>query len=422
MLSALDLAYRIEKGDLRPSAVLEQCASAIAAREAQIGAFAALDLDAVRRRIVAEEAALATAPLRGLPVGIKDIIDTADLPTSYGSPIYAGHRPAADAAIVSMLRRAGGIVLGKTTTSEFAFRNPAHTRNPVDPSRAPGLSSSGSAAAVAAGMVPIALGTQTGGSIIGPAAYCGVVGFKPSFKLLPTVGIKCFSWQLDTVGLFAAQVADVAFAADAISGRPLRVDGLAPAAPRIGLLRTFWDEASPAMQDAVEHAAKCAAREGAAVRDIAMPAILAEALAGHLTIMGYEAWRSLAFEHDRHRAQLSEPLRAYLDEAAAITAESYDAARRQARRAREAFATMMKEEGLDVLLTPAVPGAAPPYGVVTSALFSRLWTLLGAPALTLPAAHDADGLPLGVQVVGRFGRDRETLAAARFIETALAGR
>jgi Asp-tRNA(Asn)/Glu-tRNA(Gln) amidotransferase A subunit family amidase len=223
MLSALELARRIEAGALSPRAVLELCAEAIVTHENEIGAFVALDLDAARRRV--EQQPLAPLPLHGLPVGIKDIFDTADLPTAYGSPIYAGHQPKADAAMVMLSRRAGGFVLGKTVTTEFASLEPAGTRNPRNPAHTPGGSSSGSAAAVAAGMLPLALGSQTGGSVIRPAAFCGVAGFKPSYRLLPTVGMKCFSWSLDTVGLFGASVPDVAFAAAAMSGRDLRVDG-----------------------------------------------------------------------------------------------------------------------------------------------------------------------------------------------------
>src|SRR5499427_5251134 len=266
MLSALELVRQIETGALAPRAVIDHCADAIAKREAEIGAFVVLNIEAARER--ADQ--LTTLPLRGLPIGVKDIYDTADLPTQYGSSIYAGHRPKADAAMVALIRRAGGLVIGKTVTTEFAGLQPAGTRNPHNLAHTPGGSSSGSAAAVAAGMVPIALGSQTGGSVIRPAAYCGVVGFKPSFRLLPTIGAKCFSWHLDTVGLFAAGVADVAFAAAAVTGRDLRVDGRAPAAPRIALMRThLWPEASPAMQRAVETAASAAARAGARLDDVA---------------------------------------------------------------------------------------------------------------------------------------------------------
>jgi Asp-tRNA(Asn)/Glu-tRNA(Gln) amidotransferase A subunit family amidase len=197
---------------------------------------------------------------------MKDIFDTVDFPTAYGSPIYAGHRPKADAAMVASVLRAGGIVLGKTVTTEFAGLQPAGTRNPRNPSHTPGGSSSGSAAAVAAGMVPIAFGSQTGGSVIRPAAYCGIAGYKPSFRILPTVGMKCYAWSLDTVGVFGAGIADVAFAAAAVTGRDLRIDDLSSGAPNIALVRShLWPEATADMQAAVEQAARRA--EAARARD-----------------------------------------------------------------------------------------------------------------------------------------------------------
>src|SRR6185437_9118045 len=204
-------------------------------------------------------AALASMPLRGLPVAFKDIFDTADFPTQYGSPIYTGYRPRADATAVALTRRAGGNIIGKTVTTEFASLVPSSTRNPRNAAHTPGGSSSGSAAAVAAAMVPIAFGTQTAGSVIRPAAFCGVTGFKPSYRLIPMVGVKDVAWHLDTAGLFGAGVADVAFAAAAILDRDLRVDGVSPSAPRIALVRThLWGQASAAMQNAVESAARIA--------------------------------------------------------------------------------------------------------------------------------------------------------------------
>src|SRR5215207_6963155 len=281
MLSALDLARRVEAGDIGISHVLNLCAEAIAAREAEIGAFVTYDLEGARRTA----AACARTPLHGLPVGIKDIFDTVEMPTEYGSAIYAGHRPRWDASAVSLVQRAGGVVLGKTVTTEFAYLQPPKTRNPHNLAHTPGGSSSGSAAAIAAGMLPLALGSQTGGSVIRPAAFCGVAGFKPSYKLIPTVGMKCFSWSLDTVGIFAAGAADAAFAASAITGRDLRIDGKAPAAPRIALLRThIWNEASARMQDALEEAARAAEKAGARIAELTMPPTLAEAFDAHPTI------------------------------------------------------------------------------------------------------------------------------------------
>src|SRR5580704_17873068 len=217
MLSAFDLARRIEAGALTPRAVIDMCAEAIAAREGEVHAFAALDLETARR--AAEDKGLAALPLRGLPVAFKDIYDTADFPTQYGSPIYSGNQPRADATAVVMTRQAGGIVIGKTVTTEFASLVPSVTRNPHDLDHTPGGSSSGSCAAVAAGMVPVAFGTQTAGSVIRPAAFCGIAAFKPSYRLIPLVGVKDVSWHLDTGGVFAAGVADVAFVAAAVTGR-----------------------------------------------------------------------------------------------------------------------------------------------------------------------------------------------------------
>jgi len=416
MLSALELVRQIETGALTPRAVIDRCADAIAKRDGEIGAFVALDIEPARER--ADR--LKALPLRGLPIGVKDIYDTADLPTQYGSPIYAGHRPKADAAMVALIRRAGGVVIGKTVTTEFASLQPAGTRNPHNLGHTPGGSSSGSAAAVAAGLVPIALGSQTGGSVIRPAAYCGVVGFKPSFRLMPTIGMKCFSWSLDTVGLFAAGVADAAFAAALISGRDLRIDGSEPTAPRIALVRTrFWPEASAGMHDAIERAAHAAEAAGAKVTEVELPPIFETATQAHGTIQDHEAYRALADEIDRHRDRLGPILREQLDKAAAITPVAYDDARRLARQARRALVDFM--EGTDVLLTPSAPGAAPHgLGSTGKPTFNRLWTLLGTPCVNVPGLFDSAGLPLGVQIVGRFARDRLALEAAAFLQRALA--
>jgi Asp-tRNA(Asn)/Glu-tRNA(Gln) amidotransferase A subunit family amidase len=419
MLSGLDLARRIEAGTISPRAVVDLCAAAIADRETEIGAFATLDIAAARQ--AADAAGLRLAPLRGLPLGIKDIFDTADFPTQYGSPIYAGHQPRSDAALVALVRRAGGIVLGKTVTTELASLQPAGTRNPRNPAHTPGGSSSGSAAAVAAGMVPIAIGSQTGGSVIRPAAFCGIAGFKPSFRLLPTVGMKCFAWSLDTAGLFAAGVADAAFAAAAITGRDLRIDQRMPAAPAIALVRThLWAQASPDMQAALERAARAAQAAGARVRELELPPIFEAAMRAHVIIQNHEAYRALAYELDRHPDRLGPILREQLARAAAIDFDTYDEARRTARRARQMFAELMADT--DAMLTPSAPGAAPlGLGSTGDPAFNRLWTLLGPPCINVPGLFDPHGLPLGVQIVGRFARDRTALEAAWFLERAIAG-
>jgi Asp-tRNA(Asn)/Glu-tRNA(Gln) amidotransferase A subunit family amidase len=417
MLSALDLARRIEAGELTPRLIVELCAETIAAREEEVRAFVVLDLDAARR--AAEAPRLSSSPLHGLTFGIKDIFETADLPTQYGSPIYAGYRPPADSAPVALTRRAGGIIIGKTVTTQFASLVPSVTRNPHNPAHTPGGSSSGSAAAVAAGMIPLAFGTQTAGSVIRPASYCGVAAFKPSYRLIPTVGVKEVSWHLDTAGLFGAGVADVAFAAAAILDRDLRVDRAAAAAPRIGLVRThLWPKASTAMQKAVETAAKIAASTGAIVTEVTLPAIFEQALAAQYIIQDYENFRALAFEYDRHHDQIDKLLRDHLDRAAAISADEYDAARRTASRGRQALADAMADN--DVFLTPSAPSAAPHgLGATGDPMFNRLWTLMGTPCVNVTGLSENE-LPLGIQIVGRFGRDRATLEAALFVEQAIA--
>lgn len=411
MLSLLDLLRRIDAGDLSPEASLRLCREAAGAGDGEIQAF--VELDPAAR-------AAAGGPLRGIAVGVKDIIDTAELPTEYGSPIYAGWRPKADAAIVSAAKRAGATILGKTATTPFAFLDPAPTRNPRNLRHTPGGSSAGSAAAVAAGFVPLALGTQTGGSVIRPASYCGVVGMKPSFRLLPTVGVKTFSWALDTVGLFAASVPDAAFALAALTGRSgLRLDEAPGAAPRFGLIaQDFAGDPEAASAEALERAVRLVEDAGAAVRPVSLSPLLADAFALHGVVQDFEARQALAWEHDHHRHALPPRLAAALAEAEGITPEAYDDARRTAHRARAALKEAFAEA--DALLTFSAPGAAPATLQSTGdSRFNRLWTLMGCPCVNVPGLADAGGLPVGIQVIAPFGRDDSALGAASFVESAL---
>lgn len=416
MLSAAALAQAIHAGHLTPHDVAERCIAAVRAQEADVQAFAAFDADALL--VGAHAPDLAQTPLAGLPVGIKDILDTTDFPTERGSPLYAGYRPATDAAIVRMTARAGGVIAGKTVTTEFAFMTPSRTRNPRRLTHTPGGSSAGSAAAVAAGMLPIAIGTQTGGSVIRPASYCGVTGYKPSFKLLPVLGLKVFSWSLDTIGLFGAHVADVAFAAGAISGRRLMPDDDGRA-PRFAVVRTARaDHASPDAHRALDEAIRTAEKAGASVTAIELPAQVEAADAASADVQAFEAALAFADEWDRHRGDLSETLRTYLAEAMQLTPETYDEARRTSRRGRHALADAMS--GFDALLTFSAPGEAPEgYASTGSPIFNRLWTLTGSPCINVTGLTGVTGLPIGIQVVGPFGRDQEALGAARFLERAI---
>ena len=418
MLSALGLARAIESGELTPAGAIDLCADGIAKRENDVAAFVTLDIEGARA--AAASSGIKDKPLRGLPVGLKDVFDTADMPTEYGSQIYLGYRPKADASLVSMIRRTGGTLIGKTVTTEFAHSDPGKTRNPHNLAHTPGGSSSGSAAGVAAGFFPIATGTQTGGSVVRPASYCGVAGFKPSYRLLPTVGIKCVSWHLDTAGLFAASVADVAFAAGGMSERDLRVDTIKPSSPRIGVLRDHpWPAASADMQAALDKTARAASRANARVHDIKLPPALAAAFRAHSIIHAYEAARALASEYERTRDKLSKGTLELIEQGFATSTAAYDEARRTSSQARRALADLMND--IDVILSPSAPGAAPKgLGSTGSSTFNRLWTLMGPPCVSVPGLSDPTGLPLGMQVIGRFGHDRAALEAALFVEALIA--
>lgn len=412
MLSVRKICEAVASGRKTPQAALGESLDAIAAGDGDLHAFTCV----ASREAVASDAGHAKGPLAGVALGVKDIFDTADLPTAYGSPIYAGWQPRADAAIVAMARRAGASVIGKTVTTEFAFFQPGPTVNPHDAAHTPGGSSSGSAAAVAAGMIPAALGTQTGGSVIRPAAFCGVAGYKPGFRLAPATGMKTFSWTLDTTGFFAASVDDVAFLAANILERDLEPAPVDPGALRIGLYRTaIWNEADEVMREAVEDAAARFEHAGAAVIEIVEPEILAEARSVHPVIQDHEAARALCWEHMHARDMLSPKLLDCLDRGAGIPATDYDKARSIARRARKTATSLF--EHVDVLLTPSAPGAAPRGLTATGdPKFNKLWTLTGNPCVNLPGLTTEKGLPLGIQMVGRFGRDKLLLSVANWAQ------
>lgn len=407
MLKAREIARRAAAGREAAVAELKRCAELISGRDGDIRAFASR----------AAELVPGTGPLAGVACGVKDIVDTADLPTGMGSSIYDGWQPRADAPIVMALKAAGATVAGKTQTTAFAFLDPAPTRNPHDLTASPGGSSAGSAAAVAAGMIPLAIGTQTGGSVIRPAAYCGVAAIKPSYALLPTVGIKPFSWSLDTAGLMAASADDLGFALAALTGRA-ELD--APAAElkglRIGVTRQeFAGAADPASDEALRRIAELAAAAGATVVELASPADLAEAFRAHGPLQDFEATQALAWEYAEHRAALPPKLSAYLESARKVTPRQYDEARRLARRGRDACRDFFAQ--VDVVISQAAPGEAPATLASTGdSKFNRVWTLLGTPCLTIPLSRGPRGLPVSFQVIGRFGADEYVIAVAKGLE------
>jgi Asp-tRNA(Asn)/Glu-tRNA(Gln) amidotransferase A subunit family amidase len=410
MISLAELQRRIDSGDLSAEAAIAQSLEAIDAQDEAIGAFVCR-AESVR--------AANKGPLRGITVGIKDIIDTCDLPTEMGAAaIYKDWRPRADASVVMMLKQAGASVVGKTATTAFASRDPAATVNPHNHAHTPGGSSSGSAAAVAAGMIPLALGTQTAGSVIRPASYCGVAAIKPSFRMLPTIGVKCYSWTLDTVGLFAAGVKDLAHGLSAITNRPELLPEAAMRTPRIGIVtQDFAGAPEDASAEALRIATSAAERAGASVRTLALPEIIAQAWKAQSIVMEFEAHQALAWEYLTQYDVMPPLLRAKMDETSGILPADYDEARRTSTRARGALADVFDD--VDVLLTFSAPGAAPKGTAYTGdARFNQLWTLMGVPCVNVPATV-VGGLPVGVQLVARFGDDAGALAAARFVEEAL---
>jgi Asp-tRNA(Asn)/Glu-tRNA(Gln) amidotransferase A subunit family amidase len=421
-LTACEAMRRLAAKEITSEALVRDCLERIAAREPEVQAWAFLDHEAALRQARAADAQPGRGLLRGLPVGVKDLIDTVDMPTTYGSPIYNAHRPAWDAPCVALTRAAGGIVLGKTVTTEFAVMHPGKTRNPHDIRHTPGGSSSGSAAAVADCMVPLAFGTQTAGSIIRPAAFCGVVGYKPSFGLISRVGVKALSDTLDTVGTIARTVPDAALFAAALTGRnELRIDDrTSPGAKvRVGICRTYeWKQAQPEMMNALESAARMLAANGTQVREITLPADYAGLVEAQTDIMFAEQAQSLAHERLSHWALISPKLQGILEAGLKVSIERHDAALALARRCRHTLDTVFAE--CDVLLAPSAPGAAPQGLEMTGdPVFNRMWTLLHAPCVNIPVATTTSGLPLGLQVVGPIGADARTLAAAHWLHQVL---
>lgn len=412
MLRALDLAEAIDAGDLTPAAALELAAEAIGERERDLKVFAHLDLETAR---IKAQRLKPEGGLYGLPIGLKDIIDTASMPTEYGSPVYKGHRPKADATIAVMTEAAGGLILGKTASTEFAFLNPAPTFNPHDPERTPGGSSAGSAAGVAAGMLPLAFGTQTGGSMLRPASFCGVACMKPSYRLLPMMGVKPFAPLLDTLGLFGARVVDVAFGLAAITGRDLRVDNEDFGTPSFGVTRLpFAGEAEAESVAALDAAVAALRKAGAKVVELDLPPELAAAHEAHRVINNVEGAQSLMFEHHHHADAISPMLMELLRDGAARSIAEFDRARSIANRARKAVRPIF--ESVDVILTYSAPGVAPMRDTTGDARYNKLITLLGLPAVSVPFYRSAEGLPVGVQVAAAFGDDRRALAAAAWLE------
>jgi Asp-tRNA(Asn)/Glu-tRNA(Gln) amidotransferase A subunit family amidase len=430
-LTAAEAAAEIARGSLTAEAYAEACLDRIARVDDDVGAFIHLDPKHVLAQARAldrrKASGLPLGKLHGIPVALKDNIDSADYPAEYGSPLLTGRHPARDATVVARLHAAGAVIVGKTVTTEFAFFHPGKTRNPRDLARTPGGSSSGSAAAVAAGMVPLALGTQTNGSVIRPASFCGVYSMKPSFGLVSRTGVLRTSRTLDHVGPFARSLGDIALVLEVLAGHdPADLDtGMEPPpefrsvaarsflrAPRLAFVRTpKWDAADAATRAAFEHFVEAL---GSACVALDLPDRFAAAWDTLRTIMAAEMAHNLAPVTDNGGERVSTVLRDLIAEGRQVTAARYLSAKDEA----EALSVLLAEifEGFDAVVTPASLGVAP-LGLEStgSPLFCSLWTLTGLPALSLPLLKGEAGLPLGVQLVGAKQQDARLLHHARWL-------
>ncbi|HZE46319.1 MAG TPA: amidase, partial [Xanthobacteraceae bacterium] len=425
-LSAMDAARLIREGVISSEQYVGACLARVRETDARIEAWAFLDPDHALEQARAADrwrrSGQPIGPLHGVPIGVKDIIDTADMPTEHGSPIYRGNRPFADAACVALLRMAGAVILGKTVTTEFANRFPGATVNPHNPAHTPGGSSSGSAAGVADFQVPVGLGTQTGGSVIRPSAFCGVVGYKPSFGEFSRSGVKMQCPNLDTLGVLCRSVEDLALMRAVLIGMPHRPIGRTLGGPRIGICRTpAWDAAEPPVQALIEQSATRFAAAGARVSEVSFASDFAGILDHHRRIFNYEAARNYAYEYEEHHDQVSQVLR---DTVLSPGRELPLAAYVEALDTAEAFRRHLDDifRDVDVLLTPSAAGEAPEgLGSTGDPSFNSIWTLSWSPCVTLPAGTGPKGLPLGVQLVGHRFRDEALLDIAAWSETQLAG-
>lgn len=417
-LSATAIATGVADGTFTAEAVTAACLDHIAVREEAVGAWEFLDPELALTQARGVDAAEVKGPLAGVPVGVKDIIDTHDMPTGMGSPIYDGHRPSADASCVAQMRAAGAVILGKTVTCEFAGLAPRKTTNPHDPTRTPGGSSSGSAAAVADEMIPLAFGTQTGGSVLRPSSYCGIIGYKPSFDTFSLTGIYPAAESLDTLGLHARSLDDIELASAALLRRPFAPIGELKKPPVVGLCKTpMWDQAQPETREAVEAAAAAMQAAGAMVRDFELPEEFEWLGELRGMINGWERADVMADEWARNRDALSEQMQATIQGGLDTPYRDYVDAMHLMETCR--VRTTQTFEGCDVLLTPAVDGEAPVGLAETgSPRFQVLWTMLHTPSITLPTHKGSNGLPVGIQLVAPYRADRSLLGIARWVQEA----
>ncbi len=419
-LTATEIAHRIDAGAVTAEAIVRAHLERIDQRDAEVLAWSHLAREAALERARVLDRGPRQGLLHGIPMGVKDIIDTWDQPTTYGSPIYKTHQPLADAATVALARGQGAILLGKTVTTEFANRHPGVTRNPHNPAHTPGGSSSGSAAAVADFQVVLATGTQTGGSVIRPAAFCGVVGYKPTYGHFAIAGMKANTEWLDTIGAYARSVEDIALFRAALVAMPYRPIATLDKPPRIAVCFTHHKaELSAEGTAAVQAAAAQLAKAGATVSEIELPSPVRDMTEGQRTLSAFDGPRAHADEARRFPHLLSESLRNdKLAAGAEIDYATWVAARKLGETGRAAVDAMFG--AFDAILTAPAPGEAPLGLEATGkATFNLLWTYLWMPCVALPFAKGPTGLPVGIQLVGRQHEDAALLDIAAWTRRAL---
>lgn len=423
-LSAAEAAAAIAAGRLTSEALVRSCLARIEERDPLVRAWAHVDPALAIHQARERDRTKPVGPLHGVPIGIKDMIDTRDMPTQHNSPIYVGHRPNQDAACVSLLRSAGAVILGKTETHEFAAggRLPL-TRNPHDVERTPGGSSSGSAAAVADFMVPLALGTQTGGSTIRPASFCGIYAMKPTWGVVNREGAKIYSISLDTIGWFGRSVADLSLVAEAL-GAVSSTSAAVPATAglKIALCRTpMWEKAEPASRRAVELAAERLSRAGHQVVPLDLPEPLARLTDAQAAVMRGEGRAAFLPEYRAHYGLLHQDFRDRVEDKDKIGPKGLRDALDFAAAQRPVFERLVAD--FDAVLAPSAVGEAPRSLLTTGdALFQRMWTLLHVPCITIPGFAGENGLPIGVTLVARRYEDAHLLAVGERVAAAISAR
>lgn len=415
--TASEIAAAVSEGRVTCEAVTRACLDRIAEREPDVHAWAYCDPDQAIAAARELDRRGAKGPIAGVPFGVKDIIDSADMPTEWGTPIHRGRQPERDAACIALSCKAGGLLLGKTVTTEFANLHPGPTRNPHDLTRTPGGSSSGSAAAVADFMVPIAIGTQTTGSTTRPASFCGIIGYRPTYGDMRLHGVMEASGSVDTLGILARSVEDVALYRNVLLGVPPVAIETPARPPRIGFCRTHnWDAIEPSTQELLEDAAQTLARAGADVRDVEMPPEFAGLNAAHRTITGFEFVRTFTWEIEHHWNEISETLRnGRLADGLSCSLETYYEAKALAEQCRTAADAALAD--YDVLLTASAFGEAPvgTFAFVGVPVF-QMWTMLHVPSITLPVFKGPNGMPVGAQLIAKRRNDRELFAASRWVQ------